>query len=73
VEAEEASDSGISLWGSSDSESTMDFNAAREDVIVRLMDRVEQMEARIDAQLSVGTILSFEASLCCPRDYGEVL
>ena len=49
MEAEEASDPGISLWGSSDSESTMDFNGAREDVIVRLMDRVEQMEARIDA------------------------
>jgi hypothetical protein len=69
-EVEEASDPGISLWGSSDSES---FNAAREDVIVRLMDRVEQLEARLDAQLPVRTILSFEVSLCCPRDYDEVL
>jgi hypothetical protein len=67
VEAEEASDRGISLWGSSDSESTRDFNATREDVIVRLMDRVEQLEARLDAQLPVRTILSFEASCAAER------
>jgi hypothetical protein len=60
---EEASDPGISLWGSSDSES---FNAAREDVIVRLIDRVEQLEARLDAQLPVRALPSSEASPSWP-------
>jgi hypothetical protein len=63
VDVEEASDPGISLWGSSDSESTRDFNAARDDVIVRLMDRVEQLEDRLDAQLPVRTLPSSKASL----------
>jgi hypothetical protein len=67
VEAEEASDPGISLWGSSDSESTRDFNATREDVIVRLIDRVEQLEARLDAQLPVRALSSLEISLCWPE------
>jgi hypothetical protein len=50
-----------------------DFNAARKDIIVRLMDRVEQLEARIDAQLPVSTISSFGISLPCPKDYEEDL
>lgn len=73
MDLEETSDPGISLWGS-DSESTRDFNAARDDVIVRLIDRVEHLEARLDAQLPVRTLPSLKyPSLDLLRDYGEVL
>jgi len=39
-----------SLWGPSSSTQSVDLEAAREDTIARLMDRVEELERRLDSQ-----------------------
>lgn len=42
---------GVSVWAPS--EHGEDFNATREDAIVRLMDRVEALETRLELGLGV--------------------
>ncbi|PVH82005.1 hypothetical protein DL98DRAFT_653655 [Cadophora sp. DSE1049] len=50
-------DDGISLWGGTSASATtsQDFNAAREDAIVQLMKRVEDLEMRLNMQESSKT------------------
>ncbi|KAF8851196.1 hypothetical protein BDZ45DRAFT_808545 [Acephala macrosclerotiorum] len=41
---------GISLWGASESTPTRDANSTRDDILLRLLDGVERLEARLDSR-----------------------
>jgi hypothetical protein len=55
TEAEdEVTDGRINFHASTNSAVDVDLEAAREDTIARLMDRIELLERRVDAQETVG-------------------
>tara|TARA_R110002060_G_scaffold62506_2_gene71885 strand:+ start:681 stop:1127 length:447 start_codon:yes stop_codon:yes gene_type:complete len=53
--SETEGDDGISLWGgtSTSAATSRDFKAARDDAVLQLMKRVEELEMRLDTQESV--------------------
>ncbi|KAH7317764.1 hypothetical protein BKA65DRAFT_515140 [Rhexocercosporidium sp. MPI-PUGE-AT-0058] len=58
-------DDGISLWGGTSTSATTsrDFNSARDEAIVQLVKRVEELEARLNVQESVSPVSSNFSSL----------